>query len=186
MIGFFFFVYLNCNELASHSSKIYTLHFDWEKNTPFIPIMIIPYFSVYLLSLPLIFFMDGQKIHQFAKTVGLSILIAGIIFFLFPTTCELERPAGNYPFSAAFRALHGYDKPHNLFPSLHITLSTIFVLMMWEKRANPWFKAVLVAWLFLICLSVLFTHQHYVPDILGGFVLSGFCYWSFSKSRAPS
>ena len=172
--------------MAAKSTNIFKIHFDWEKNLPFVPEMILPYCSVYFISLLPIFFLDEKKIHQFAKTVGLSIFISGIIFFLFPTTCELERPNGNFAFSDTFRSLHNYDQPHNLFPSLHITLSTIFVLMMWQKQGPSWFKLMLSAWLILVCFSVLLTHQHYVPDILGGFILSGSCYWLFFKRTTPS
>jgi predicted protein tyrosine phosphatase len=41
-----------------------------------------------------------------------------------------------------------------------------------------------MTWFVLIGLSPLFTYQHHVIDIVGGFVLAGFCFYFFSESSA--
>jgi protein-tyrosine phosphatase len=43
-----------------------------------------------------------------------------------------------------------------------------------------------MSWLFLIALSPLLTYQHHVIDIIGGFVLAGYCFYFFhASSYAP-
>ena len=182
ILAFFLIVYLNCNEAASQSAHLYRISFEWEKSIPFIPVMVVPYFSEYFLPLLLFFVVTERELHQFAKAMTLAIFISGLIFYFFPAECTLVRPTEFSSFGSWFRLLHSLDKPHNLFPSLHITFSTLSVLMLWNPRVPGWFRTVLAFWLFLICLSVLTTHQHHLADILGGFVLSGICYRLFLKS----
>ena len=43
-----------------------------------------------------------------------------------------------------------------------------------------------MSWFFLIALSPLLTYQHHVIDIVGGFVLAGYCFYLFRESsHAP-
>ena len=179
IMAFFMGVYFSCNEAASLNMHLHRISFEWEKSIPFIPEMIVPYFSEYFLPLLLIFVITERELRQFAKAMTLAIFVSGLFFYYFPAECMLERPTEIPRFASWFALLYSLDKPHNLFPSLHITFSTLSVMMLWQPRVPIWFKRVLGIWLFLICVSVLTTHQHHLADILGGFVLSGICYRLF-------
>ncbi len=74
------------------------------------------------------------------------------------------------------------DSPFNLLPSLHAALLLLLVdLYARNLRGVLFFAAML--WFFLIGLSPLLTYQHHVIDIIGGFVLAGYCFYLF---REPS
>src|SRR5437762_8596028 len=74
------------------------------------------------------------------------------------------------------------DSPFNLLPSLHAALLLLLVdLYARNLRGVLLFAAML--WLFLIGLSPLLTYQHHSIDIVGGFVLAGYCFYLF---REPS
>jgi hypothetical protein len=82
----------------------------------------------------------------------------------------------------ARRDLRGMDSPFNLLPSLHAALLLLLVdLYARNLRGVLLFAAML--WFFLIGLSPLLTYQHHVIDIVGGFVLAGYCFYLF---REPS
>jgi hypothetical protein len=74
------------------------------------------------------------------------------------------------------------DSPFNLLPSLHAALLLLLVdLYARNLRGVLLFAAML--WFFLIGLSPFLTYQHHVIDIVGGFVLAGYCFYFF---REPS
>jgi len=62
------------------------------------------------------------------------------------------------------------DRMYNAFPSGHVYITTLIALF-WT-RGYPkwrWFWWVTVI---VICLATLFTHQHYLPDPIGGLILA--------------
>jgi protein-tyrosine phosphatase len=72
------------------------------------------------------------------------------------------------------------DSPFNLLPSLHAA----FLLLLVDLYARRLRGAPLVAamfWFFLIGLSPLLTYQHHLIDIVGGFVLAGYCFYFFRE-----
>lgn len=68
--------------------------------------------------------------------------------------------------------------PYNAFPSLHVAITTVWVIGFWKIRSEL-FKPVLV-WGILIIISTVLTKQHYFLDVLSGLVL-GFV--SFRSSQ---
>src|SRR6266571_4068277 len=74
------------------------------------------------------------------------------------------------------------DSPFNLLPSLHAALLLLLVdLYARNLRGVLLFAAML--WFFIIGLSPVLTYQHHVIDIVGGFVMAGYCFYVF---REPS
>ena len=71
--------------------------------------------------------------------------------------------------------IYTFDKPHNLFPSTHISLSFMSTLILHKKAAYIWF--------ILIAFSTLFVKQHYILDILGGLVVGGIGYLIYKIAK---
>ena len=74
------------------------------------------------------------------------------------------------------------DSPFNLLPSLHAALLLLLV-DLYARNLRGVFLFAAMLWFFLIGLSPLLTYQHHVIDIVGGFVLAGYCFYLF---REPS
>jgi len=74
------------------------------------------------------------------------------------------------------------DSPFTLLPSLHAALLLLLV-DLYARNLRGVFLFAAMLWFFLIGLSPLLTYQHHVIDIVGGFVLAGYCFYLF---RAPS
>jgi len=64
------------------------------------------------------------------------------------------------------------DKPHNLYPSLHITFSAISAFTLLRHTQKKRMQVLLILWVIMIALSVILTHQHHLFDIATGFVLA--------------
>ncbi|HEX4590111.1 MAG TPA: dual specificity protein phosphatase family protein, partial [Gemmataceae bacterium] len=74
---------------------------------------------------------------------------------------------------AWFRSM---DAPYNLFPSLHIAYRTVLAELYARHSRGPLWLASAV-WFSLIGFSTVFTHQHHLVDIAGGFALAGVSFY---------
>ncbi len=149
------------------------LYSDWELNIPLIPEFILLYLSFSILTLvPLFFFLQPQII-LLAKRMALSIIVSGIFFLLIPTQLGYMRTIEKGNYESWFSILYQIDYPHNLFPSLHITLSTItfFGLLPYCTKTINY---ILSTWWILLCVSVIMVHQHHIADIVGGIIVASF------------
>jgi membrane-associated phospholipid phosphatase len=70
----------------------------------------------------------------------------------------------------AIRVLYDVDPPYNLFPSLHVSLSTLACWSM--AAAHRRWRCVFVTAICLISVSALTTKQHLVLDVMGGLALA--------------
>src|SRR5438045_3272177 len=77
------------------------------------------------------------------------------------------------------------DSPFNLLPSLHAAL-LLLLIDLYGRNLRGVFLLATMLWFFLIGLSPVLTYQHHVIDIVGGFVLAGYCFYLFHESsHAP-
>ena len=74
----------------------------------------------------------------------------------------------------------GGDMAFNLFPSLHCLFSVVCALMTFRrKEVALWYRIYSPLMTVVICLSTLFTKQHYILDMLVGVPLGIVCYILF-------
>jgi protein-tyrosine phosphatase len=77
------------------------------------------------------------------------------------------------------------DAPYNLLPSLHAAL-TLILLDIYFRHTRDFVRVATMIWFVLIALSPVLTYQHHLIDIVGGFVLAGYCFYLFRDStHAP-
>ncbi|OFV90911.1 MAG: hypothetical protein A3H95_10825 [Acidobacteria bacterium RIFCSPLOWO2_02_FULL_64_15] len=139
-----------------------TWYFEWERNIPFVPVMILPYVSIDALFAAAPFLCRNQtEPGVLAKRVVLAILIAGICFLAVPLRFAFERPAVHGWLGTVFQALGAGDRPFNLFPSLHITFCVILA-DLYARRTRGIVCAMCLAYFGLIGLSTLLTYQHHI------------------------
>lgn len=107
-------------------------------------------------------------------------LIAYIFFVLYPT--RAPRPSVVVGEGFAFwglRFLYDSDPPYNCLPSIHVAHSFVSALAAYGVHKGVGvFMAFCAA---LVALSVLFTKQHYVLDIVGGVLLAVLSYFVFLR-----
>lgn len=176
LYGQFFLVYGLTNWLASTSDHYYMFYFEWEANTPFYSAFIVPYLSLSLFLILPVFYLDEGSISRWAKSYMYMIFVAGIVFLLFPTVHLYERYINDDMYYEFFKKLYALDLSHNLFPSLHIALTSLAVLIIWPSITSLAMQVFVFIWWVLMVLSVILIRQHHVADIVAGFVLAYISY----------
>jgi membrane-associated phospholipid phosphatase len=81
-------------------------------------------------------------------------------------------------------------RPHNYAPSLHVALSVVCI-RVYARHANRAGKVFLWLWAAGIAVSTVLLHQHYLVDVVTGFLLGlAGVRWVYDRrlaaARAPS
>ncbi|MDZ4676701.1 MAG: phosphatase PAP2 family protein [Oligoflexia bacterium] len=93
-----------------------------------------------------------------------------IVFLMHPTTYPrptLSEPNFfNFPLQIAFQI----DRPSNCWPSLHVVYAflTAFFVQLYKPRLGSF----LLLWAIVIAISTLTVKQHYLWDVLAGYLLA--------------
>jgi len=173
---FFFLSYGFANRMAAHREITDSLVFGWERQIPFLPWTILPYWSIDLFyGLSFLCCCDRLQVDRHALRLLSAQLICVAVFLLFPLHFSFERPPTDGLFGAMFAALMGFDQPYNQAPSLHIAL----LVILWVRfaAALPAWRIVVHVWAVLIGVSVLTTFQHHFVDIPSGAAVGLLCLW---------
>jgi membrane-associated phospholipid phosphatase len=163
-------LYRYTNHIAQFAEVKYDFSFAWEKNTPLIPWMILPYVSLNIMTFVPLFHLIPSEIRHLGRVMGLATVIAALVFYFFPAPLIHTRPTYVPTWNYFFQLVFSLDDVSNTLPSLHITYSTQLLLALWPKLKS--FRYIYLPWFVLVCVSVLFTWQHHFMDIIAGVVLA--------------
>jgi membrane-associated phospholipid phosphatase len=162
---------------TSLRADVGTWAFEWERSVPFVPWLIVPYMSldVFFVAAP---FLCGtrRELTVYRRRMAIAILIAGAMFLLVPLRLEFPRPVPQGWTTPIFEVLHGFDRPFNLFPSLHISILMILA-GIYPRHTRGIVRWLVCGWFVLIGASTVLTYQHQVIDIVGGLALGILCYY---------
>jgi membrane-associated phospholipid phosphatase len=176
-------LYLTANHIHLFPPQLLPL--SWvDQAIPFLPNTVWFYLSEY------IFFgcvyaltRDYVNLNKYWYSFVALQLVSVAIFWIWPTTY----PRDGFPLTTdlnswtyyAFSSLRETDTPANCCPSLHVSsvyLST-FIFLDEQKKKFPFF----FVWGTLIALSTLTTKQHYLIDVVTGFIMAVIFYWTFHR-----
>jgi protein-tyrosine phosphatase/membrane-associated phospholipid phosphatase len=175
----FIVVYGGCNWITAHRGHVGAFYFDWERKVPFVPLLIPAYMSLDLFFISAPFLLpDGEQLRAYTKRITAAIVIAGLCFLVFPLRFAFARPESDGVLGVVFHWFRNIDAPYNLFPSLHAAL-LLLVADVYARELRGWAWNISMFWFFLISISPILTYQHHLVDILGGFVLAGYCSYLF-------
>ena len=155
-----------------------------DRAVPFIPETVWIYISEYLFFVAVyVSCRDMVNANKYLYSfLALQVVSVGI-FVAWPTTFPRELfplPEDLDRFTYfAFHTLRQSDTPANCCPSLHVSsvfLST-YIFLDDQRRKFPFF----FIWGLLIAASTLSTKQHYLVDIIAGFLMSVLFYWVFHR-----
>jgi membrane-associated phospholipid phosphatase len=147
---------------------------SFEMKIPFLIDSIWIYVMMYpFLTWSLFSYRCEDNFNHLLYSFVLVAMITFIIFQLFPVGYPREfypLPHANTPSVNLFYKVRWIDSPMNCFPSLHVSLCYLFTFAHWsESKKAFWFSFVLTT---LISISTLTTKQHYIADVVAGFILS--------------
>ncbi|PWB65017.1 MAG: serine/threonine protein phosphatase [Bradyrhizobiaceae bacterium] len=183
---FFFASYGLANWLTSLRAHVPDLVFAWERQIPFVPWTIVPYWSIdAFYGLSLFVCASRAELDTHARRLLTAQVVAVTCFVLFPLRFTFEKPETDGVFGFLFAVLGGFDQPYNQAPSLHIALLVI-LWALYARHLPAWGRAVLHAWAVLVTVSVLTTYQHHFIDIPTGALLGFLCLWLWpDHGRSP-
>ncbi len=178
LLGPFFFIsYGGANWFASTQEHVGYIVFDWERQIPFVPWTIIPYWVIDLFyAISLFICTSKDELDGHARRLLTAQVVAVCCFMLFPLQFSFDQPQAEGVFGGLFAALYSFDRPFNQAPSLHIALLVILWKLYWEHLPRR-FHLLLHLVCVLIAISVLTTYQHHFFDIPTGALLGWFCIW---------
>jgi membrane-associated phospholipid phosphatase len=150
-----------------------------ERAIPFLPWTIWIYFSFFIFIGSTVFRVDDKLFARFVISSALAATIAWSIVLLLPIS--FSRPDPSLMDSELYRRLftfvHEADPSHITFPSLHVGVTWICTILLWEQPGRMWRFGLGIA----ISLSTLTTKQHLISDVIGGIALAWFCVWLTGK-----
>ena len=177
IIIIFLLSYFSINNFTE-GRNTHTLAFGFEKNIPFIPFFIIFYFLTYITAaMPYFVVKEINDYRRIALAYLSVIFVSSVVYLIYPVKTIRPEINGEGIFLYMVNLVYGIAKPYNLFPSLHVALSTLSTLVC--LKHNKIIGHVLIVLLFLISLSTLFVKQHYLVDIIFAIFLAFLAYHLF-------
>lgn len=166
-------------ERHSHVVPVPSLYFRWERFIPFVPWMVIPYWTLD----PLYFFgpflcTSRSELLAHVKRMVLGFVICCSIFLLWPLKEAFTRPPVGGVSGLLFQMLSVVDRPFNMAPSLHIVEAALLWVIYVRHTRGP-LRVFVQTWFVLIYVSTLTTFQHHVIDIVTGQAVAMLCFYIF-------
>ena len=147
---------------------------------PIWAIWVVPYVLCYLVwiskTLWAIFKMDDYLFRSLIAGALITCTIAISTFIFFPTYVRAEHIYGSDIPSRLLNFIHQNSGRYNAFPSGHVYFTVLLALFYNRWYPERKFYCILIP--VIIAFSTLFTHQHYVVDIVGGVVVALIGYYS--------
>lgn len=147
---------------------------------PKLPIDVFPLWTVwvipYVLCYPLwaaaliwlVWKADDERFRNAIAALYFTCSVGVSVYIFFPTYVELPELHGSDILSNLLRAIQVAGGDHDALPSAHIYITMLLALLYaeWHPR-RAWLWAVIVL---IVSLSTLFTRQHYIADVLAGYL----------------
>jgi membrane-associated phospholipid phosphatase len=142
---------------------VFPLHVGW----------VIPYMLCYPLwtfgIAWLVYKMDERRFHAAWTGMFFTFSLGVSIYILFPTYVVHPELTGSDLFSKLLLYLQVMGGDHDAFPSAHIYMTV--VLALFYSDWHPKYKWLWLSIVLVVSLSTLFTGQHYILDVLGGYLV---------------
>lgn len=138
---------------------------------PIWPVWVLPYVLCYVLwfasSVWMLLKVKDRSFRSFIAASIFTFSVGASIFIFFPTYVRAATVEGNDVFASLLRHIHVTWGRYDAFPSGHVYITTL--LALFYGRWYPRYKLLWVSILVMVALSTLFTGQHYILDVIGGY-----------------
>jgi membrane-associated phospholipid phosphatase len=141
---------------------------------PVWPIWVLPYVLCYALWLSSLMWVILKAEDRFFESVVAACMLTfslGVATFIFfPTYVKAATVPGSDIFATLLRFIHENWGRYDALPSGHIYITTLLALFFsrWYPHQKLWWILIVV----IVSLSTLFTGQHYILDVFGGYVVA--------------
>jgi membrane-associated phospholipid phosphatase len=185
LVTFYTVGYLVINRLNDYRNHYYDVSLWFEKDIPFVPSAIIGYSFVFVLVALLYLLIDNMPdVWDVCIRFFNMSLLCFIIFLIFPVRMDL-RPEVTMANNWIMELVSFYfwlDHPYNLFPSMHLSASFFSAFYCMRKgRIIGWIAMTMAV---IVGVSVVFLKQHYILDVVAGFIVAWFSsFFSLKKVK---
>ncbi len=178
-------VYGACNAYTATRPDVGIWMWEWERHIPFVPEMIVPYWTLDLFFIGSFFICASKvELNLLTKRLITVTLLSGLCFLLFPLKMGVPRPEPHGWTAPLFHALYHNDLPYNLAPSLHISLRSL-IWVFYGAHLTGGLRRIAKFWFMLIGISTLLVWQHHVIDVATGFLMGWFVTVLIRDPRLP-
>ena len=147
---------------------------------PVWPIWVLPYVLCYILWFAgiawIVFKANDRQFRSFIAACMLTFALGALTFLFFPTYVEKVSLEGNDIFTRLLYIIQEDWGRYAALPSGHVYITTLLALFF--GRWYPRFRFLWIAIIVIVSLSTLFTGQHYILDVLGGYLVALAGYYS--------
>jgi membrane-associated phospholipid phosphatase len=113
---------------------------------------------------------EDRAFRAFIAACMLTFGLGALTFIFFPTYVRPAALEGNDIFTSLLRAIHENWGRYAALPSGHVYITTLLALFF--SRWHPHHKFLWALIVVIVSLSTLFTAQHYILDVVGGYVVA--------------
>ena len=135
---------------------------------------VLPYVSCYLLWFAsfiwILYKVEDRAFRSFIAACMLTFSLGGLTFIFFPTYVPAAVITGNDIFTNVLRMIHESWGRYAALPSGHVYITTL--LALFYSRWYPRYKPIWIVILVVVSLSTLFTAQHYILDVIAGYLVA--------------
>lgn len=103
----------------------------------------------------------------------------GNFFDLHPDTAITGNDVPGFFHSLVEMAHEGGERPVAAFPSSHVGMSTVLMILFWQQKRGVFF-AMLPLYV-LLCASTVYIGAHYLVDVFGGWITALLFFVTFDK-----
>ncbi len=148
----------------------------------FIPQHVFIYLTIYELFLLPFFIVADKRVAKLVMFSYITVMvIAYIIFTFYPVAYPRPQLVANDFSTWVLSIVYNNDNPWNCFPSTHCAMAMMAGLAMLEINLGLGIMGIFVA--ITIGLSTLFSKQHFILDVVGGFGLALLVYYLYFKQK---
>lgn len=167
----------------------FDLAFPVDTAIPLIPWTIVIYFGCFLhwgLHYIWMAAKGNRDTRQFYVTDFLIKSVSFLFFLCLPTAMHRPVVTGTDFWNDAIRFLYWIDKPYNLFPSIHCSVSWLcWISVQKNTQVSKWYRYFTLISAIAVCMSTLTTRQHVLADIVGGILVAEGC-WALVLKYLPN
>jgi membrane-associated phospholipid phosphatase len=175
-------IYFFVNRLQVDPNRRIDLGTKLDRKIPYMPLFALVYFSTYVFVLqPFFVLSNARQFYWMLTSFVLISVISSLIHATVPSKIERVEQVTIGGLSGWMLGLFQKTcKPYGNFPSMHVGLS-VPVIAANFMAGGPGIGSIMLIWAVLIAISTLYTKQHYILDVLAGFmgglVISALTFW---------
>jgi membrane-associated phospholipid phosphatase len=147
----------------------------WDSAIPLRPVFSFLYLTVYsLFLLPFLVARSPNDLALYVMAQVAPLLVSYALFFLIPVAFPHPPVPATDFLSWVLNQIYSGDTPANCYPSTHCSTGTVAALMLYrlDRRLGAFGFITATG----LAFATLYTHQHYIADVVAGVALGAVAY----------